>query len=101
MRSWGRNLVVSLTAAVSLSGLVACSDAGITEADAYQIGCPALDAVVGGGSLGSKATVATLKKIREQPKLGDQTTRWLDAAIGALETTNPNDMPADAKAMLI
>ncbi|MET0692584.1 MAG: hypothetical protein ABWY56_01560 [Propionibacteriaceae bacterium] len=101
MRTWGRQLVITIAAAASLTGLAGCADGTITQADAYKIGCPAVDAVVGGGSLGSKASVAGLKKLREQPDLSPETTKWLDAAIGALETTDPNDMPKEAKALLV
>jgi hypothetical protein len=101
MRTWGRTLAVTVAAAASLTGLAACSEAGISESDAYKIGCPAIDAVVAGGSLGSKATVAGLEKLREQPDLSAQTEKWLDAAIGALKTTDPNAMPAGTKSVLV
>jgi hypothetical protein len=100
MYSW-RRIAAGLAMVTLLSGLTACSDTGITKTDAYSVGCPALDAVVGGGALGTKAAVAALKKIREQPDLDQQTQRWLDAAIGGLSTTDPNKMPAEAKALLV
>lgn len=101
MRTWGRRLAVSLAAVASLSGLVGCSESGVSQTDAYKIGCPAVDAVVASGSLGSKATVAALEKLRKQPDLSADTVKWLDAAIGALETTDPKDMPRGAKSVLI
>ncbi len=101
MRTWGRRLAVSVAAVAGLSGLVGCSGSGISETDAYKIGCPAVDAVVAGGTLGSKATVAALEKLRQQPDLGAGTTKWIDAAIGALKTTDPNDMPKGAKSVLV
>lgn len=100
MYSW-RRIVAGLALVTLLGGLPACSDTGVTRSDAYSVGCPALDAVVGGGALGTKATVAALKKIRERPDLDSQTERWLDAAIGGLSTTDPNKMPAEARSLLI
>jgi len=101
MRISGRRLVVTLAAAVSLTSLAGCSESGITEDDAYQIGCPAVDAAVAGGSLGTKAAVAGLEKVREQPDLSKRTTKFLDTAVAALKTTDPNEMPSDAKAVLL
>jgi hypothetical protein len=88
-------------AAVGLSGLAACSEAGVTETDAYKVGCPALDAALGTGALGTKAATAGLEKLREQPGLSEQTSQWLDTAIGALKTTDPQDMPAEARSRLV
>ena len=101
MHTWGRRLAVTIAAAACLAGIAGCSGSGITETDAYKIGCPAVDAVIAGGSLGSKATVAALEKLREQPDLSADTTKWLDAAIGALKTTDPNQMPGEAKSLLV
>ena len=92
---------MTVAAAAALTGLAGCSETGINEVDAYKIGCPAVDAVVAGGSLGTKATVAGLEKLREQPGLSTQTGQWLDAAIGALQTTDPNEMPSGTKSVLI
>ena len=101
MHTWAHRLVVPLVAAASLSGLTACSEAGVSATDAYRIGCPALDAALGTGAVGTKAAVTGLEKLREQPGLSAETTQWLDTAIGALQTTDPNEIPADAKARLI
>jgi hypothetical protein len=100
MRTRGR-FAVTLAIAASLCGLAGCTGSGITQADAYKIGCPAVDTVIAGGTLGSKATVAGLKKLRAQADLSDETKKWLDAAIGALQTTDPKQMPKDARALLV
>jgi hypothetical protein len=101
MRIWGRKLVITLATVASLTGLAGCSGSGISSADGYKIGCPAVDTVVAGGSLGSKAAVAALKKLRGQQGMSKQTVEWVDAAIGALETTDPNKMPAHTKTLLV
>ena len=100
MHTWGRRLAVSFATTVSLVALAGCSESGITEDDAYQIACPAVDAVVAGGSVGTKAAVAGLEKLREQPDLSKRTTEFLDTAVDALKTTDPSEMPGDAKAVL-
>jgi len=102
MRTRAKKTAVSLVAVAGLTGLVACSEStGITEEDGYRIGCPAIDAVLGGGALGSKAAVAGLEKLLDQPGLSEETRQWVDTAVAALKTTNPDEMPAGAKSVLI
>jgi hypothetical protein len=101
MRTRAQRLVIVLVAAVGLSGLAGCSEAGVSESDAYKIGCPALDAAIATGALGSKAAVAGLEKLQQSQDLSEQTSQWLDTAVSALKTTDPDQMPAAAKARLV
>jgi hypothetical protein len=101
MRRRAHHLVLTLAATASLAGLAGCSESGVSATDAYQIGCPALDAAIGTGAVGTKAAVSGLQKLREQPGLNEQTSQWLDTAVAALKSTDPEKIPADAKARLI
>jgi hypothetical protein len=102
MVSRGSTAVITLVSVLSLAGVAGCSqDSSITETDAYRIGCPALDAVVGGGALGTKAAVAGLEKLRDREGLSAETAKWLSTAVDALKTTDPNEMPTGAKSVLV
>lgn len=84
---------------VAVVGLGSCAQTGVTEADAYKIGCPAVDSAVAGGSVTGQATVAGLRALRDSGTLDPQPTQWLDAAIGALE--NPHDVPPEARKLIV
>ena len=101
MTRWGRRTAVSLAVLASLSGLTACSESDVDAADAYRVGCPALDAVLGGGGLAKKAGVAALRKLSEQPELGDEARQWLAAAAPVLNNAGADDLPASTKAVLV
>jgi hypothetical protein len=88
-------------ALASLSGLAACSESEFGATDAYRVGCPTLDAVLGGGAIANKAGVATLRKLSEQPELGEEARQWFAAAAPVLENANADDLPADTKAVLV
>jgi hypothetical protein len=90
---------VLLTVAV-VAGVASCSSE-VTAADAYKIGCPAVDSAVGGGSLVSKATVAGLKKLSESGTLDPEPQRWLDATISLLESDDPSQVSNEAKQLII
>jgi hypothetical protein len=97
MRKVVAAVVLSLTVVV---GLTACSS-GITQQDAYKIGCPAVDSAVGGGSFVNKATVAGLKKLSQSGTLDPEPQKWLDATISLLESDNPNQVSSDVKRLII
>jgi hypothetical protein len=97
MRKVVAAVLLCLTA---IAGLTSCST-GITEEDAYKIGCPAVDSAVGGGSLVSKASVAGLKKLSQSGTLDPEPQKWLDATISLLESDNPNQVSSDAKRLII
>jgi hypothetical protein len=82
-------------------GLASCANAGVSAEDAYAIGCPAADAALGGGSLGSKVAVTGLTKLRDSGQLGAEATTWADATIGLLESADLNDLPAEARALVV
>lgn len=88
-------------AALALGGLAACSETGVSPADAYKIGCPALDAAAAGGSAVNSAGVTGLKVLRDSGQLGPEAQTWLEAAIAALESGRPEELPAEAKALLV
>jgi hypothetical protein len=43
-----RTIAAAAVALAALIGLASCAEAGVSQADAYRIGCPAVDAAVGG-----------------------------------------------------
>ncbi|GAA2111532.1 hypothetical protein GCM10009841_34400 [Microlunatus panaciterrae] len=86
---------------VALTASASCQSANISEKDAYAIGCPAIDTVIATGSLGSKAVVAGLKGLRSSSEVSAETRSWLDAAIGLLESANPDALPPKAKRVLL
>lgn len=90
-----------LAAGLTVTGLTACSSQSTAADDAYQIGCPALDAAVAGGSVVNEAAVKALEKARDSGQLDPQPTKWVEAAIAALTSAEPNDIPPDAKKLLI
>ena len=96
-----RKVVTAVLLSVAVvAGVTSCSSE-ITAADAYKIGCPAVDSAVGGGSLVSKATVAGLKKLRESGTLDPEAQRWLDATISLLEADDPSKVSSEAKQLII
>jgi hypothetical protein len=96
-----RKVVVAVLLSLAvLAGVTSCSS-GVTEEDAYKIGCPAVDSAVGGGSLVSKATVAGLKKLSQSGTLDPEPQRWLDATISLLESDDPSQVSTDAKRVII
>lgn len=94
-------IVATVLAATSLVGLASCAQADIQPADVYKIGCPAVDAAVGGGSAVSKVTVAGLKKLSQSGKLDPEPQRWVDATISLLESNDPQNSPSDVKKLII
>ena len=89
-------MVVGFAAVI---GLASCAQTGVSAADAYRVGCPAVDSAVAGGSVAGQAAVTGLKALRDSGTLDPQPTQWLDAAIGALE--DPQDVPPEAKALIV
>lgn len=92
---------VAVVLVVAILGLAGCAESGVDETDAYAIGCPAIDAALAGGSVAGTAAVAGLRQIRgvAEPETGTQ--RWIDAAITLLESADPDDLPAEARALLV
>jgi hypothetical protein len=96
-----RVIVATVLAATSLVGLASCAQADIQAGDVYKIGCPAVDAAVGGGSAVSRVTVAGLKKLSQSGKLDPEPQKWVDATISLLESDDPKNPPSDAKKLII
>jgi hypothetical protein len=93
-------LLAAAAAAAALATLSGCSSE-ITAADVYKVGCPAVDTVVGGGTLANKATVFGLEKLRDSGQLDPGAEQWVDSAIKVLQGAKPEDLPADAKSRII
>lgn len=87
--------------AMTLTGLTACSSDSQGAEDAYKIGCPALDAAVAGGSVANQAAVKGLQTIRDSGQLDPEPQKWVDAAIGVLESGSVQDVPAEARQLLV
>jgi hypothetical protein len=96
-----RRFGLALAAVVTAVTLSACSETGVTAADAYKIGCPAVDSALGGGTAVNKVSVTGLKALRASNQLGPEAQAWLDAVIATLESSKPEDMPADAKRLIV
>ena len=95
-----RVLVVTVLAFAALLGFTACA-ADVQASDIYKIGCPAVDAAAGGGTVVSKVTLAGLKKLSESGRLDPEPQRWLDATISLLESDNPKDASSDAQKLIM
>jgi hypothetical protein len=100
-----RRIVLALgglvTASVLTVGLGGCSQAGVSAQDAYKIGCPAVDTVLGGGDVANSVTVSGLKALRDSGQLGPEAQSWLEAAITTLESSDPKDIPADVRKVVV
>ena len=100
-RCMRRLIVAAVFGFAVLLGFTSCAQTTIQAADVYKIGCPAVDAAVGGGSAVSKVTVAGLKKLSESGQLDPEPQRWVDATISLLESDDPKNPPSDAKKLII
>ena len=96
-----RTIATAAVALAALIGLASCAEAGVSQADAYRIGCPAVDAAVGGGSVVGKASVTGLKKLSESGQLDPEPQKWLDATISLLESDDPEATPSEAKQLIL
>src|SRR5215211_9402728 len=96
-----RLIVAAIFGFAVLLGFSSCAQSTIQAADVYKIGCPAVDAAVGGGSAVSKVTVAGLKKLSESGKLDPEPKKWVDATISLLESDDPQNSPSDVKRLII
>jgi len=95
-----RRAAAALLAALVLA-VASCAEANIEPQDVYRVGCPAVDGAVAGGSVAKKATVAGLRRLSESGRLDPEPQRWLDAVISVLTSANPEDVPADARQLII
>jgi hypothetical protein len=93
--------VAAAVAAVLLLALAGCAQAEVKPEDAYSIGCPAVDGAVASGSVAKKATVAGLKKLSASGQLDPEPQQWVDATISLLSAATPEDIPADARKLII
>ena len=96
-----RRLLLVVAAALTAATLVSCSQSEISAADAYKVGCPAVDVAVAGGSVANKATVAGLRALRDSNQLNPQAQEWLTAAVQAIETADVDALPAGARQTLV
>ncbi|MBA8794844.1 hypothetical protein FHX74_002463 [Friedmanniella endophytica] len=113
MNSLGlRRTIGALVVAVGVTAAVAgCAStggtgdtgtgSGLTAADAYRLGCPAVDAVTAGGSIANQAAVAGLEGLKQNVRLDADSTRFVDAALGLLRSDRPSEASADTKKLII
>ena len=90
-----------LAAGMTVTGLTACTSDTQGAQDAYKIGCPALDTAMAGGSVANQAAIKGLEAVRDSGQLDPEPAKWVDAALGALKSANPDDIPADARKLLV
>jgi hypothetical protein len=78
-------------AAIAALALTGCSQAGLSAADAYKVGCPALDSVAASGSAVGKVALTGLEKLRDSGQLSGETKQWVDGAIQFLQNPDKAD----------
>ena len=86
---------------VLVLALTSCTEANIEPQDVYRVGCPAVDGAVASGSVAKKATVAGLRRLSESGRLDPEPQLWIDAVISVLTSSNPADIPADTRQLII
>lgn len=96
-----RRLGLLVAAGLAVTALTSCSSDSQPTQDAYKIGCPALDAAMAGGSVANQAAVKALEAARDSGQLDPEPEKWVNAAIGALTSSDPSAVSADAKKLLI
>lgn len=95
-----RTAFVGAAAALAVAlPLAGCAEVGISEQDAYAVGCPAVDTAVASGSVANKATLAGLRALRDSGRLDADGQRWVEATITLLE--RPDRAPAEVKRLII
>ena len=85
----------------ALLSLTACSEQEVSGADAYKIGCPAVDAAAGSAPAVRKTAASGLKQLRDSGQLDPQPTAWVDAAVEFLEADDPSKAPSATRQKLI
>ena len=75
--------------------LTGCSQAAVSAADLYTIGCPALDAVAASGSVAGQVAVTGPEKLRGSGQVTGESRQFLDLAITYLK--DPAKVPAESK----
>ena len=90
-----------LATVLTVAGLTGCTSDSQGAQDAYKIGCPALDTAMAGGSVANQAAIKGLEAIRDLGQLDPEPAKWVDAALGALQSANPDDIPAEARTLLV
>ena len=94
-----RVLVATVLAVAALLELTSCA-ADVQVSDVYKIGCPAVDAAAGGGTVVSKVTLAGLKQLSQSGRLA-RAAKLHPSTISLLESDNPKDASSDAKKLII
>jgi hypothetical protein len=99
-RCMHRVVAATVLTLVVLLGFGSCAQTDISASDIYRIGCPAVDAAAGGGSMVSKVTVLGLKKLSESGKLDPEPQRWLEGVISMLDSEDPKNAPDDVQKLI-
>lgn len=84
-------LVGVLAGTIALAG---CSQAGLSQDDAYKVGCPALDAVAASGSVVGKVALTGLEQLRDSGNVSGDAKKWVEISIAFLSdpsTINESD----------
>ncbi|HKF89412.1 MAG TPA: hypothetical protein VKB85_15250 [Propionibacteriaceae bacterium] len=95
------HLLAAAFVAVLLLSVAGCAQTDVQAEDAYRIGCRAVDGAVASGSVAKKATVAGLKKLSASGQLDPEPQQWVDATISLLSAAKPEDIPAEARALIV
>jgi hypothetical protein len=100
-RSLRRFGLLLATVLIAAGGLSACSSDSAAAEDAYKIGCPAVDTAVAGGSVANQAAVKALQAAHDSGQLDPEPMKWIEAAIAALTSSDPTDLPTDARTLIV
>lgn len=84
--------------ALGVLALTGCAQAGLSEADAYKVGCPALDAVAASGSVVGKVALTGLEQLRDSGSVTGESRQWLDVTVDFL--ANPEKVSDENKKMI-
>ncbi len=96
-----RRIAVALSLVLVTAGLASCAESGVGAADAYKIGCPAIDSAAAGGSVAGKAAAAGLEQVKKSGQLDPEPERWVDAAIAVLGSNDPSKVSGETKKLII
>jgi hypothetical protein len=69
----------------------------IDSADAYNVGCPAVDTALGAGYLARKAASVVLGKLAGNDNLSSDQREWLKDAKELVSASKPDDVPGSVR----
>ena len=96
-----RRIVLALGAVVTALTLTSCADTGVSASDAYKIGCPAVDSVLGGSTWPTTSRSPGSRRCATPGSSAPRLRAGWTRSSPRLESSDPKDMPADAKKIIV